>query len=232
MEIELENWVRTILENWPNSVLRSMPLIRKCSLFLWVTKWKLHCFIEKRKKCVLKIVSEWSNAVAFCFFCFQMLFWGRAGFTWRTSWSTPGRTRCTWSRRSCRASRSQAQEDRQGWDHTVGSILTAAPLRRWGPGTTGSGGCPGRWRRCCWCWDGRSGWWTRTWAAWRDSLWGSGGSGRKHRLRRVTREVRGWWLASGTGHLPRGRRCTEREGRWRCLLTLCWSFLKPFLKLL
>ena len=50
-------------------------------------------------------------------------------------------------------------------------------------------------------------------------------------FRRVTREDRGWWLASGTGHHPRGQRCTEREGHWRCLLTLCWSFLKPFLKL-
>ena len=50
-------------------------------------------------------------------------------------------------------------------------------------------------------------------------------------LRRVTRGVPGWWPASGTGHHPRGQRCTEQEGRWRCLLILCWSFLKPFLKL-
>ena len=51
-------------------------------------------------------------------------------------------------------------------------------------------------------------------------------------LRRVTRGVRGWWPASGRGHPPRDQRCTEQEGHWRCLLILCWSFLKPFLKLI
>ena len=61
---------------------------------------------------------------------FQMLCSARAVFTWRTSWSTPERTRCTWSRRSCRAARSQAPGDRPGWDHTVRSILTAAPVNK------------------------------------------------------------------------------------------------------
>jgi len=48
--------------------------------------------------------------------------------TWRTSWSTPWRTRCTWTRQSCTAGQSREQAGRQGWGRTIMNILTAAPL--------------------------------------------------------------------------------------------------------
>ena len=50
-----------------------------------------------------------------------------SSLTWRTSESTPGRTRCTWPRRSCRAARSRAPAGRRGLDHTIMNISTAAP---------------------------------------------------------------------------------------------------------
>ena len=47
--------------------------------------------------------------------------------TWRTSWSTPWHTRCTWPSLSCRVWQSQAQEDHLGWGHTAKSRLITIP---------------------------------------------------------------------------------------------------------